>query len=868
MKARNRTIPYSKRELFEAPAVRRFSGRQLDEIAFPIGGIGTGCISLGGWGQLRDWEIFNRPNKGYNPNVCFFALHAREAGRRPEARLLRGRPQGSYVGDGHGRFDWAAGFPPMRTCTFTGRFPFAELSLRDPRVPLSVCLEAFNPFIPLDDRNSSIPIAIFLFHLRNTAKRPVTARLFAGLENIAGHPDMRGGSNRTRRTGGVGGVMLENRSHAPDSPRHSTLALVSPHRDQAATAGAVVGTGHGEKWAFWRSFERTGLPPCRVQEAKNGEKNRAVGGLTLKTRIQPGATATLPVFIAWHSPVSDAGSAWRADTDAQGWKTYVAACFKDAWDVAAHTARHLPELEAKTRLFAKRLYTSSLPGVAVEAAGSQISILKSTTCLRFEDGGFWGWEGVSNKAGCCAGTCTHVWNYAQALPYLFPALARSVRDQQYDLNMDENGRMCFRQPLPPGSKGNPEDFYAAADGQLGGVMRVYREWLISGNEAWLQKTWPKCKKALEYAWLYWDADKDGVMEGVQHNTFDNEFWGPNTMLSSVYLGALRAGEEMARHLGDERSADVYRRIFESGRAWMDRNLFNGKWYRQIINPNANAHTDRKSNHLVEGEKIPRWQYGEGCLSDQLIGQWYAEMLQLGYLYEPAHVRRTLRSIFRHNWRADLDDHATLLRSYAFAGEAGLIVCTWPDGGEPPYPFWFSSEVWCGCEYQVASHLIYEGFLEEGLAIVKGCRDRHDGTRRNPWDEFECGHHYSRSMASWALLLALAGFEYNAHEARIGFAPRVSQKDFHVFFCAEAAWGVFRQNAAGAVFKAEIQVDHGALPVKQLVLAPPAKDTKRAEARSGGRKIPCRLKRTGKGVAVAFDGSVTIGAGKTLKVTLR
>ncbi|MBN1558406.1 MAG: hypothetical protein JW951_09700, partial [Lentisphaerae bacterium] len=466
------------------------------------------------------------------------------------------------------------------------------------------------------------------------------------------------------------------------------------------------------------------------------------------------------------------------------------------------------------------------------------------------------------------GTCTHVWNYAQALPYLFPPLARSVRDQQYELNMDRNGRMCFRQPLPPGTACHTADFHAAADGQLGGVMRVYREWLISGNDAWLRRTWPKCRQALEYTWRYWDADRDGVMEGVQHNTYDNEFWGPNTMLGSLYLGALRAAEEMARYLGENGNAAAYRRIFESGKAWMDDRLFNGKWYRQIINPDANAHTDHKSRHLVKGEKTPRWQYGNGCLTDQLIGQWYAEMLQLGDLFKPAHVRKALQSIFRHNWRADLDGHATLLRSFAFPGEAGLLLCTWPGNDEPPYPFWFSSEVWCGCEYQAASHLIYAGFVDAGLAIVKGCRDRHDGSRRNPWDEFECGHHYSRSMASWALLLALSGFEYHAPEGRIGFAPRVSRSDFNVFFCVAAAWGRFRQKDAASAFRAEIRVDYGTLPLRECRLAPPAARTRRVEARLGGRKVPCRLERARGGAAtVCFDPGVAIESGKTLRLAL-
>lgn len=810
-------IPYSKTELFRQSSVRRFKGKELDEIAFPLGGIGTGCISLGGWGQLSNWEIFNRPNKGFSPDVCFFALYSKQEGGKAISRLIRGPQGGSFVSDGHGRLGVAAGLPSMQDCVFTGMFPIARIDLLDPELPLRITIEAFNPFIPLDEKNSSIPVAIFLISLQNISRRTIKANLLTTLDNITGYPETGGGIIEVRRGQTVKGIMMTNPKHSPDSPRSGSISFTSPHQDISSTAQAIRSID--AIWEFWRSFEKKGIPPISINKYQAGEKENGIGGLLLKTIVNPKEIVILPIFISWHSPISDAGICTQGNCScSKGWKTYSATLFKDAWDVAEYVGNNLKSLEERTRLFVKRFYGSTLPGVAVEAAGSQISILKSPTCLRFEDGNFWGWEGVNDKGGCCEGTCMHVWNYAQALPYLYPSLARSVHDQQFNLNMAENGRMCFRQPLPPGTKANITGFHAAADGQLGAVMRVYREWLISGDDEWLRKTWPKCKKALEYAWLYWDADKDGVMEGVQHNTYDNEFWGPNTMLGSIYLGALRAGEEMVRYLGDENKATEYHKVFESGRRRMEKNLFNGYWYRQIINPKANEHTDHPSNHLVKGEKTPRYQYGEGCLSDQLIGQWYAEMLQLGYLFNRQHVRKALKNIFNYNWFSDVRTHPCFLREYALSREAGLVLCTWTKGGEPPYPFGFATEVWCGIEYQVASHLIYEGFLEEGLAIVKGVRDRHNGTRRNPWDEFECGHHYSRSMASYALILALSGFQYKASERKIGFIPRISSKDFGCFFSVGTAWGFFKQKSLRKITKVSIEVDEGSLPLREIILS--------------------------------------------------
>jgi len=105
---------------------------------------------------------------------------------------------------------------------------------------------------------------------------------------------------------------------------------------------------------------------------------------------------------------------------------------------------------------------------------------------------------------------------------------------------------------------------------------------------------------------------------------------------------------------------------------------------------------------------------------------------------------------------------------------------------------YTDEVWCGIEYQVASHMIYEGMIEEGLSLVMGTRRRHRGDRRNPWDEFECGHHYARSMASYALLLALSGFGYSAPEKRIAFSPKIFQDEFRVFFSVASGWGLYTQ----------------------------------------------------------------------------
>jgi uncharacterized protein (DUF608 family) len=548
-----------------------------------------------------------------------------------------------------------------------------------------------------------------------------------------------------------------------------------------------------------------------------------VGTLGLTASIAPGATVELPFILSWHFP--NLTNYWNGEEKVKGQRlgNYYTTRFGDAWDVARYTSSNLQRLESETRTYHDTLFESTLPPVVLDAVSSQSAIMRTTTCLRTEDGRFHAFEGCSDNSGCCPMNCTHVWNYEQALAHLFPDLERTMRFTDYDTNTLPSGEQRFRTLLPITS-GALWNFVPAADGQMGGILKLYREWQMCGDDAFLRKLWPTAKQTLEYAWLVWDKDRDGVMEGEQHNTYDVEFYGPNTFMGALYLGALRAAEEMARALGDKDSADEYRRIFTSGSKKMDKQLWNGEFYVQSVrNPGpGDSIKDRYVPHnppaMYPGDDQPRYQFGPGCLSDQMLGQWFAHVVGLGYLLPPAHVRRTMRSIAKYNVRKDLSEHNNCQRTYALNGEGGLLLCTWPKGGRPRYPFPYGDEVWTGIEYQAAAHMIYEGMIEQGLGIVQRARQRHDGIARNPWNEFECGHHYARAMSSWSLLLALSGYHYSAPARRMSFAPRVNAADFRCFFSTGSGWGSYRQKVDGGALTATIELSYGSLALRTLGLA--------------------------------------------------
>jgi len=816
-------IPWSPEELRAQSAPEPLTGAALEQVAFPLGGLGTGMVSLGGWGQLRDWEIRNRPHKGASMPQGFFMLRCRNADL-DVTRVLQGPLGGNYIGNGHSAgHDVGQGLPRFESCSFDGRFPIASVKLDDPAIPLDVELEAFNPFIPLNDKDSGIPCAILIYRLHNPTKSSVEAHLFGNLTNLIGDPAKCARTNRERKAHGLTGLELAVEQKGQGDPSHGSLALACPLSNVT-----VVPRWPQQPWFaaldhYWHACAIEAFPPYF---RSSGGARTDTGTVGVNVVVAPGATIDVPFFLTWHFPRFRHWKAVEVDGEDRtpGWLNWYATQWTDAWDVCKYLSEHFPRLRRQTHEFRDALFASTLPTPVIDAVSSQISILKSPTCLRLTDGTFYGFEGCSDNAGCCEGSCTHVWNYAQALPYLFPGLQRSMREADWRYSLLDDGYDTFRMPLPLGTMAEP-NFHPAADGQMGTVMQCYREYLVSGDDGWLEKMWPKAKKALEFAWKYWDADRDGVMEGMQHNTYDIEYYGPNTMMGSLYLGALRAGAAMARQVGDEESARLYDELVASGSAWTDANLFNGEYYEQKVEPDAwrawpqnwRERSIDKYGYDSVYQNWPKWQVGNGCLSDQLIGQWYAEMLGLGKLYDQEHVRAALLAIFEHNWLPSLKKHANPMRVYAVGDEAGLLLCTWPRGGRPGHPSVYGDEVWCGIEYQVASHMIYEGLVDEGLAIVKGLRQRYDGTRRNPWDEIECGHHYVRSMASYSLLLALTGFRYHAGRSELTLLPRLETSPFKSFYSTGSAWGTIEYETSEFQATLTVRVHTGELQILSVVL---------------------------------------------------
>ncbi len=767
--------------------IQRTFGGEAGAAAFLLGGIGTGNVSLGSRGELRDWEIFNRPGKGHTLPNTFFAIRVEREGESAMTRVLESRLHPPHT-ESHGYHpSTGAGLPRLASSTLHGEYPLAWVEFEDPGLPVHVTLEAFTPLIPLNPEDSGLPGAYLTYVVTNTSDRPVAVSIagsimnpIGGLErNAFGHASVRGGGhnvNKFRQDDGLSGLFLRSEMWSPNDLSYGDLSLVTT--EQAVTSKRVWLRSSWWDWLreFWDDFSSDGRLEDLGYETSSKEGETDTGSVAVSRTLLPGETQEFPFLLSWYFPNRINGWSDQVRVRREGHevvRNQYATRFGSSWEVASYLVRHRERLERDTLGYHNALFSSSYPGYVLDAVASNVTAIRSTTCFWLADGRFLGWEGCFDEAGCCDGNCTHVWNYAQTLAFLFPSLERNMRRTELLEETESSGKMNFRARKMFESVW---DNHAAADGQLGTIMRVYREWKLSGDDAFLNEMWPHVQTALRYAFTYWDTDGDLVLDGQQHNTYDIEFYGPNPLTGAYFLGAIRAAQEIATYLGEEDSARRYAQAFEQSAARLDGMLWNGEYYVQ---------------RLDDVDEHP-YQHGLGCLSDQLLGQQLAHLYGLGYMLPQEHVRQALQSVYRYNFRTDFSNHVNCQRTYVLNDEQGLVVCSWPQGGPPKVPFPYSDEVWTGMEYQVATHLIYEGMLNEGLAIVKAVRDRHDGVRRNPWNEVECGNHYARSLSSWGLLVALSGFEFDMARREMSFAPVVNAEDFLTFWSTGLAWGTYSQ----------------------------------------------------------------------------
>lgn len=825
----------------------RYSGESAREVRFPLGGIGTGSISLAGNGHLTDVEVFNHPDKGYLHGYTHFAVKAEHQGQRLDARILQGdwhgvasgqwqlqdRLRKRHTGYGVGPdCQSMAGMPHFSRCEFSGEFPLAQLTFSDPAFPGTITLLAFNPFIPGDEDSSSVPSAWFELEIENTTAHTLDYTLCLSLCNgLAMSQTYNQHAEREGRH-----VMTLGQTYYPaEDPRYAELAMTTDAREVSWQSYWYRGDWFDSLTMFWRDFcSHSRLPERQYAGAERGFADHA--SLAAHVHLAPGQRERVRFWLGWYCPLTyNYWSRWRDRETAeliryqdwQGqptWRNHYATRFSDVNGVLDYCVANRESLRKQTLAFHQAIHSSTLPESVLDAVTANLAVLKSPTCLRLEDGSLWGWEGVLEDIGCCEGSCTHVWHYALALPWLFPRLSRSLRDLNQRYNLRPSGSLRFRLRLPPGD--DPFAFRACADGQFGEVLAIYRDWLLSGDTLWLEEKWPAVQALITFAWSdenpdRWDPERSGVLTGRQHHTLDMELFGPNPWLTGLYLAAIEAACAIAQVLGYTRQAQAWSDIVRRGKAAVRERLFNGRYFQQQLNLNDRhilrtwRESDQAGDYGLSGDiwqqywceenQQIKYQLGNGCHIDQLMGQWFCWLCGLTPVFEPQQAQRALQALYRYNV-VSCREHSNPCRLYALNDERGAVICCWPDNDAPAIPVPYAQEMMTGFEYQLAALMASAGMDNESETLARAIRERYRGDNRNPWNEMECGSHYARAMASYGLLLAWSGFHYHAGEGRLTFHPARQSACHRYFWSVDGAWGVVSATSR----QCELQVISGTL----------------------------------------------------------
>lgn len=801
-----------------------YTGSFNSYVAFPLGGIGAGMFCLEGTGAFSHFSLRNTPDIMNEP-VVFSALTVKHKGEStakvlegpvPTRKVFGSHGKQAFAGSGNGLHGKHYGLARFAESSFEARFPYGTVALRDPKVPVEATITGWSPFVPLHADDSSLPVAGLEYTFANRSEEPV--ELVYSFHAAHFMAVARGESHVVQRM--TNGFVLDQ-PPVEGRPWEQGAFCAATDQPQTAVNCAWFRGGWFDSLSMvWNEIEAGRCeekPPIREGKPSPG------ASLYVPLQLQPGERKTVRLQLSWFVPETNLAQGEQskesssADATPDYHKPWYAGKFADIHAVADYWNHHYDRLRQASASFRDSFFDTTLPAEVTEAAAANLSILKSPTILRQTDGRLWCWEGSFDLGGCCHGSCTHVYNYAQSIPHLFPELERAFRHTEFHEGQDNRGHQNFRLPLP--IRPADHEFHAACDGQLGGIMKLYREWRISGDTGWLRGLWPKAKDSLHYCIETWDPDGLGILVEPHHNTYDIEFWGPDGMCSSVYLGALKAAILIAEAMGE--SAEAYDELYRKGRHYLEHELFNGEYFEQKIlweglrHPSPIGSQAWNVDYSPEAVELlqqqgPKYQYGKGCLADGIIGAWIAEMCGLGDILDRDKVKSHLLSVYRYNRRSDLSEHSNPQRpGYALGKEGGLLLCTWPKGGELALPFVYSNEVWTGIEYQVASHLLSVGCVEEGLDIVRTCRSRYDGRVRNPFDEYECGHWYARAMASYGLIQGWSGIRYDACDKTLYISPKV-EGDYQSFLCTADGYGVAGIRDGAPFFESrsgEMRVDH-------------------------------------------------------------
>ncbi|WP_052670683.1 GH116 family glycosyl-hydrolase [Draconibacterium sediminis] len=824
----------------------------------PVGGICTGQVYLGGDGQLWYWDVFNIAAIDPGGPGDRYYLNPLTQEKKFEQGFGLTVKEGDRV---HVRSLNRNGFSDI---SFEGQYPIGNVYFSDPTVPVSAHLQAFSPFIPGDAENSGLPLTVVQYTLTNNTAEEVEVEITGWLQNMAGFQTGKGKDD-----------VHENKAITVDNNAQLICTISDKYQHEMADWGSMSLTLIDEGQAFARAEHPKGINVYNGVSNTSDEQialgEKLVGAVSGKANLKKGESKTFTYLLSWYFPnihLWDKAHRWK---NIENLRHYYSSRFTDAAHVSNYVAQNRWLLET-TKEWNHTWYDSSLPKWFLDRTFVNLSTLATTACVRFDDltdnpeneGRFYTYEGVYQGEG----TCTHVLHYEQALGRVFPALARQLREQ-IDLGLSYNdGLIRYRGEFSNMGRHDGRGF--AIDGHAGTIMRIYREHLMAPDAKFLNNNWNKIKKAIQ---VMIDQDKsktgkpDGILEGKQYNTLDRTWYGKISWISGLYAASLRAGAEMAKEMGDLKFERTCRDIAQLAYQNIAEQLFNGEYFIQLTDP---EHPEAPNTNI-------------GCHTDQLLGQYWAAQTGLDPIVPEEQIQIALQSIMKYNfvenYGAYLDTASIpIKRWYADDDEAGVIMCTFPRGGTDIAPgiieneweklvIGYFSEIWTGQEHQLAATLISEGLIDEATNVIQAVNRRYSGERRNPYNEIEYGNHYTRAMSGYAPFVSASGYTYNGPGGIIGFAPKLSTKDFKSAFISSEGWGSFTQKFDRKKQACVLIQNYGILNVQELRLVSLlGNDINKVTVNLDGKELKSKYTVSGDKVRIMFE-PIELSAKQELEITI-
>ena len=820
---------------------------ELKYIGMPVGGINAGTVYLGGDGRLWLWDIFNANQEGIDPKTIEWgsALHAGKKVRPRDgsayvqpAKDIRPLDQGFAfrIRMGNKTIIKKMELADWDDIVFEATYPMAKIRYIDKQLPVDIIAEVFSPFIPLDEKNSSLPCTVYSITIKNRTASTIMVDVLGWLENKVAP---RSAKETDQRVNAI--LSDQNSKGILCSIKPNGDALQSKAADHGSMAIASLSTTSTCNTNLLLPIQSTSFDEANTSPVEKNKVDQLMAAVCSTHTIAADKTASTEVVISWHF------ANLKLNKSIQDKGRYYNTWFKSAAEVAQYVATHAKELFSASRQWKKTWYDSSLPWWFLERTFLNISTLATTTAHRFESGRFYAWEGV----GCCEGTCTHVWQYAHAMGRIFPSIERDTRERvDLGLSLQPDGMMWYRGEVVKGP---------AIDGQAGTILRIYREHQMSADKGFLQRNWTKIKLATQWV-INQDRNKDGMEDTPIENTLDAVWDGEIAWLVGLCIAAVKAGESMAMEMGDQEFAAACADYVAKGSKNMDEKLFNGEYY--IHRP----------DEIKGRQKLGSYNT---CHIDQVYGQSWAHQVGLGRIIDREKTLSALRALWKYNFTPDVGPYIKERkggRPYALPGEGGLVMNTNPRNEAKPYgenmtwQLGYFHECMSGFEHQVAAHMMSEGMLDESLVLTRMIHDRYHAGKRNPFNEIECSDHYARAMASYGTFIAACGFEYHGPKGYMRFAPKMGAENFKAPFTAAEGWGSYAQQKNKQGLEATIAVAHGTLSLNVFSLQS-SKKVGKLLVRLGTKIIPATVKQEGDNCIIQFKKTILLSTDQSLHISI-